>query len=89
MDAVAGIVRDIVVSDEPVPKTVNVSHPRPVLWDEVFKLLNDALDANLPMIPYAQWLEKVEALSQDPTPKSLEDVVSFQSVSIYLREGHC
>ncbi len=87
MDAVAGIVRDIVVSDEPVPKTVNVSHPRPVLWNEVFKLLNDALDANLPMIPYAKWLKKVEALSQDPTPKVLEDVVSNRGMP--TDEGHC
>lgn len=77
VDAVAGIVRDIVVSKEPVPKTVNVSHPRPVLWNEVFKLINDALGAHLPMVPYAQWLEKVEALNQNPTPQTLEDVVSF------------
>ena len=64
------------VTKEPVSQVVNVSHPRPVPWDHVFKLINDALDEHLPVVPYAQWLEKLESLNQNPSPQMLEDVVS-------------
>lgn len=76
VDAVADIVRDLVLAKQPVTQVVNVVHPRSVSWDSVFQSMNDALEAHLPMVPYAQWLEKLETLNKNPTPETLEDIVS-------------
>ncbi|KAI0698146.1 hypothetical protein BC835DRAFT_1413279 [Cytidiella melzeri] len=83
VDAVADIVRDLVLSEQRVSQVVNVLHPRPVLWDHVFRLINDALDARLPIVPYAQWLEKLESANQNPTPKVLEDVPALKLMDFF------
>lgn len=75
VDDVADIVRDMVVSDHKAPTVLNVVHPRPVQWDHVMRLINDAMDAQLPMVPYRDWLAKLEALAHGPTPAQLKDLV--------------
>ncbi|KAI0337721.1 acetyl-CoA synthetase-like protein [Trametopsis cervina] len=83
IDAVADIVRDLVLAKEPVTPLVNVVHPRCISWEEVFKLLNDALDKPLPMVPFAQWIEKLEILNQNPTPQVLEDVPAVKLLQFF------
>jgi hypothetical protein len=65
------------MAKQPLSQVVNVSHPRPVAWDHVFQLINDSLGTHLSIVPYAQWLEKLESLNQDPSPEVLESVVSI------------
>lgn len=60
---------------------INVVHPRPVSWDHILKLINDALGAQLPMVPYGDWLAKLEALNQNPSSQILADFVSILSIS--------
>lgn len=78
MDAVANIILDLVVLPQPEPPLVNVVHPRPIAWDTVFKLINDAIGANLPAVPYAEWLSKLEAHDKDSSTQTLQKIVSWQ-----------
>lgn len=75
MDTVAGAVLNLVLSRESPPDVLNVVHPRPARWTEVFGTINDALGAQLPFVPYAQWLAKLEALATNADNGQLEAVV--------------
>lgn len=48
------------LSPEPCPPLVNVVHPQPVSWSDVFGAINDALDTRLPFIAYDEWLIRLE-----------------------------
>ena len=76
MDAVAGAVLDLVVSDESAPSVVNVVHPRPVPWSTVLKGVRGALRSPIPLVPYHEWLAKLEEAALQPTSAQLEAVVS-------------
>lgn len=76
MDAVAETVLDLIVSKEEPAPLLNVVHPRPVLWHDVYANVDAALGTHLPFVPYDVWISKLEALSANATPKDLEDIVS-------------
>lgn len=75
MDTVAGAVLDIMVALES-PSVVNVLHPRPVSGSKVFSTISDALGSQMPLVPYQDWLAKLEEAAQNPSPLQLEAVVS-------------
>lgn len=76
MDAVASIVLDLVLSRQPEPRLVNVVHPQPTPWDTIIKQINNFAGANLPTIPYAEWLNKLEAHGKDSSSQILVTIVS-------------
>ena len=39
----------------------HLTHPRPVLWSSIFSAFSGALD--LPVVPYAEWLRRLEERS--------------------------
>ncbi|KAJ3555784.1 hypothetical protein NM688_g2384 [Phlebia brevispora] len=78
MDAVANIVLDLIVSEEKPAPLLNVVHPRPVPWNEVYSAVNDALDTRLPFVPYHVWISKLEALSVTATPEDLDHIPGLQ-----------
>lgn len=80
MDTVAGTVLDIMVSPES-PSVVNVVHPRPVPGSKVFSTISDALGSQIPLVPYQDWLAKLEDAAQNTNPLQLEAIVSASSSS--------
>ena len=59
MDAVSGAIIDLVLSNkEQLPQLVNVVHPKPISWHSLAGLL--ATKLSLQMIPYEDWLAKLE-----------------------------
>ncbi len=76
MDAVADTVLDLIVSPNDPSLVLNVVHPRPSPWNDVIKAINEELRQRLPLVPYAQWIGKLEVLSADPDPQQLENIVS-------------
>ena len=69
----------LTVTDYPDPPLANLVHPRPVSWDSVFQGISGALPTPLPLIPFAQWLAKVEQASQDSSTNNFEKIVSEPS----------
>lgn len=76
MDTVADAVTDLMLSPDPAPALVNVVHPQPVPWTVVLGAIDHALSAQLPLIPYAQWFAKLEAVAAGASSAQLEAVVS-------------
>ena len=77
MDAVAETVLDLIVSEAQPAPLLNVVHPRPSPWHEVYANVNEALGAHLPFVPYHEWISKLEALAITATPQDLERIVSL------------
>jgi hypothetical protein len=53
--------------------TYHLAHPDPVLWKDVFGPISTALD--VPVVPYAKWLDLLEADLADPSHTEIEAVV--------------
>ncbi|GJE90357.1 acetyl-CoA synthetase-like protein [Phanerochaete sordida] len=62
-DTVARTYVDLVLAARALPPLLNLVHPRPAPWAAVVTGLNAALGKHaLPVLPYAAWLARVEAL---------------------------
>lgn len=81
MDAVADLTLDLMFASSNPSHVVNVVHPKPITWRDIFSAINIAAGSNLPFVPIDEWLGKLEALASDlGSQEHLEKVVS--------REGH-
>ncbi|KAF5372278.1 hypothetical protein D9757_009652 [Collybiopsis confluens] len=90
MDAVSDALLDVGFSTERPPMAVNVVHPRPVPWTSVVQKLRTILirekqlapDA-LRIVPYKQWLAKVEDYAKSPTEADFNNVPAIKLVDFY------
>ena len=89
MDAVANAVIDLVVGRE-VPELINVAHPRPVKWGDVFGAMQAELGATLPYIPTDAWVKRLEAIADNVSASDLERIVGayLSSYSRTLKPSH-
>ena len=76
MDAVADAFVDFLVSREPLPELVNLVHPHAVPWSTVIHNINEQLATPLPIIPFQEWVAKLEAVSDNATAEQLDKIVS-------------
>ena len=74
MDAVANAVVDLVVGQK-VPELINVAHPRPVKWGDVFGAMQTELDVTLPYIRTDAWVKKLEVVADNATASDLDRIV--------------
>ncbi|THH29272.1 hypothetical protein EUX98_g4926 [Antrodiella citrinella] len=81
VDTVCHTITDMMLS-EGSPEVVNVVHPHPVPWNEMFEGINEALSERLPIIPFHGWLSKVEALSTNATAIILNEVCGMADSSL-------
>jgi hypothetical protein len=85
MNAVATAITELVLYDGRLPRLVNVSHPRPVAWKDVFAHVNANLSGNsLNTVSFAQWLQAVEAQSSQDSAKDLSRIVRNLSMSCFI-----
>ena len=84
MTTVAESVRDVVLSvtKNPDPLLVNFVHPRPVSWKTVFQAISDALPQKLPLVPFSDWLAKVDEAAKDATASDIDKIVRFPSAHV-------
>lgn len=75
LDAVASVFTDLVVSNDSLPPLMNLTHPRPIAWRELFGYVNGALKTPLRVAPYDEWLAAVEAAAATGKPADIADVV--------------
>ncbi|KAI5884843.1 acetyl-CoA synthetase-like protein [Schizophyllum commune H4-8] len=70
MDAVAGTLLDAAFSKTPLSPSHNAVHPRPVAWSQMIKHIQHSLKSfvqrDMPIVPFAEWLSKLEAASTRP-----------------------
>lgn len=88
IDVAGRSVVDIVTSTQALPSVVNLVHSRPVPWSYVFAAINKAVDGRLQVVPFSEWLNRVDALSTNATEHDFENVVStkpFHSPLCILR----
>ena len=78
-DAVAQAFVDLVVSREPLPTVVNLVHPQAVPWSQALGDINNQLSTPLPVIPFSEWISKLEAVSANADAKQLDAVVRVSS----------
>lgn len=77
MDALAAVVVDVVLTTEKLPLTLNAVHPHRAAWRDVLHAVNAASGANLPFVPYKEWLGKLEEIAaQENSQETLEKIVS-------------
>ncbi|EKM47999.1 uncharacterized protein PHACADRAFT_203390, partial [Phanerochaete carnosa HHB-10118-sp] len=89
IDTVAAAVTELVCSParSSAPGLLNVVHPRPTAWARVFGAVNSALAAPLPVVPYTQWLAKLEALAASASGAQLEAVPAAKILPFFRALG--
>ena len=81
MDALSAAVVDVVLATAPLPPALNFVHPHRAAWRDVFRAVNDATGAQLPFVPYKEWLARLEVVAaQENSQENLEKMVSVPSV---------
>jgi NAD dependent epimerase/dehydratase family enzyme len=73
-EAVSHAIVDAALSTEELPFAVNLVHPRPVPWDFVMSTL--ASTVQLPLTPFADWVQQLQARSARATAEDIETIVS-------------
>ncbi|KAJ6457233.1 acetyl-CoA synthetase-like protein [Mycena sanguinolenta] len=76
-EAVSRTIVDAALSSKPPPFAINLVHPRPVLWDFVVSTL--ANTAQLPLIPFADWVQQLQDRS---TRAAAEDIEKIPGVKL-------
>lgn len=77
----------IALSGDTGADVLNLVHPRPVTWNQIFTdiatILSVELKVGLLLVPYSQWISKLDQYSASPTEEDLMTVVSvdFDSIS--------
>ncbi|KAL1690001.1 hypothetical protein GGG16DRAFT_103377 [Schizophyllum commune] len=93
MDAVAGTVLDATFSQSALRPSHNVVHPRPVQWSQMIKhvqnSLKTVLQRDVPIVPFAEWFSKLEALANQPD-LSAKDVPGVKLLEFFrgISAGH-
>ncbi|CAL1703601.1 unnamed protein product [Somion occarium] len=81
MDTTARTIVEVVLSPSPLPPVLNVVNPRPVPWNQVFKDISQSISQDgpsIPIVPFEDWLTKLEALSSNVTAKDLADTPAIK-----------
>ena len=75
LDAIGQLYVDWVLSEDSLPRLVNVVHPRPTTWEVILRGLREELGGDLPIVPITDWVAKLDAHSTNPTKEDLESIV--------------
>jgi len=71
----------VAFAEEEPPIAVNLVHPRPIPWTALMRPVADAICDRkvtkdpLPLIPFSEWLEKLEASAKDVSEENMKRIV--------------
>jgi hypothetical protein len=84
MEEVATAIVDVAFAAETPPPVLNVVNPRGAPWVEVMSSVRDAIlqqtsvrSEDLAMVPFKDWLSRLEKKAEGASPEDLVDIVSF------------
>jgi hypothetical protein len=89
--AVSDAILDVAFADEKPPLAVNLVHPRPIAWKNLMQPMRDAVyqkdltSSLLPLIPFSQWVTRLDACAVDTHEANIRRVVSFPSEMLLFR----
>ena len=75
MNAITDITLDLIFSSDKLPSILNVVHPQPITWPEVFATLNDSLGGQMQMMSLSGWVADLERKSLLASPEMAENIV--------------
>ncbi|KAG2095134.1 putative aminoadipate reductase [Suillus discolor] len=82
--AVSNAILDVAFAEEEPPIAVNLVHPRPTAWKTLMQPIADALverkvtSSPLPLVPFSEWLEKLESSAKDLGEESMERIPAIK-----------
>ncbi|KAI0081390.1 acetyl-CoA synthetase-like protein [Panus rudis PR-1116 ss-1] len=88
METTAQTIVDFVLSPASPPEVLNIIHPHPVPWNQIFRDAADVLGqkgASLSLIPYEAWLSKIEERSTNASAADLEQIPAIKLLA-FLRQ---
>ncbi|KAJ7214255.1 acetyl-CoA synthetase-like protein [Mycena haematopus] len=71
-EAVSRTIVDAALSADKPPFAVNLVHPRPVSWDFIISTMADT--AQLPLVPFADWVQQLQDRSAKATAEDIEKI---------------
>ncbi|KAJ7865231.1 putative aminoadipate reductase [Mycena leptocephala] len=80
-EAVSRAIVDAALSTEKPPFAVNLVHPRPVSWDLVMSTMAGA--AQLPLIPFADWVQNLEDRSARATAEDIDKIPGIKLLDFF------
>ncbi|CAL1703617.1 unnamed protein product [Somion occarium] len=91
VDVVASAVVEITHSSSATSDVLNIVHPQPVPWNNVFsdiaKTLGSMSGQPVQLVPYADWLAKLEQYSTSPTQSDLDAMVRIITPTLFLHSS--
>ncbi|TCD65529.1 putative PKS/NRPS-like protein biosynthetic cluster [Steccherinum ochraceum] len=78
VDVAARTFVDAVKVRGPLPNLVNLVHPHPTAWSEVFSLINTRVGRTLQIVPFTEWLAKVQAQSTNATEHDFQHIPAIK-----------
>ncbi|KAJ6491913.1 acetyl-CoA synthetase-like protein [Mycena sanguinolenta] len=78
-EAVSHTIVDAALSSETPPFAINLVHPRPVSWDFIMS----ALAVQLPLIPFADWVQQLQDRSTTATAKDIEKIPGIKLLDFF------
>ncbi|KAF7968546.1 hypothetical protein HWV62_30169 [Athelia sp. TMB] len=80
---------DVAYAAEVPAETLNLVHPRPSSWPEMFKLFNDALvrsrtiPSPLSLIPFSEWFEKIEQCARGADKAEMTNIPALRMLEFF------
>ncbi|CAL1709603.1 unnamed protein product [Somion occarium] len=91
MDSIARAIVDFALAPSALPEVLNIVNPNSVPWNNVFGSVADVLSGTgkpLPLVPFAEWLAKIEAASPNATTKDFEQIPAIKLLSFLRSLSH-
>ncbi|KAG2076578.1 hypothetical protein BDR04DRAFT_1068074 [Suillus decipiens] len=82
--AISNAILDVAFAEEEPPIVMNLVHPRPVVWRALIEPIADALVERkatshaLPLVPFSEWLEKLELSAKDFNEETMERIPAIK-----------
>ena len=77
MDAAARMVVEL-AQGSGLPEVVNVVHPRPARWTELFTAMQAELGTAIPFVPFKEWVQQLEIVAEGASQEDLDTIVKQQ-----------
>ncbi|KAH8102928.1 hypothetical protein BXZ70DRAFT_927267 [Cristinia sonorae] len=88
VDVASRFVLDSILSTESLPAVVNLVHPHPVPWQEVFTAIKQVIGGPLELVPFDDWVSRLEAQSAYMRRTDLKDVPAIKLLRFFRNVGN-
>ncbi|KAJ7761183.1 putative aminoadipate reductase [Mycena maculata] len=80
-EAISRTILDAALRPEPAPFAINLVHPRPISWNTVLSSM--ANFAQLPLIPFEDWVERLKTLSAHASAEDIEKIPGIKLLDFF------